>query len=97
MDVQVVKTGITDIEKIKDILKKEGYHSIYSWTDSPNTFYDWHTHNYEEVRWVYKGKVKIGYETGEVILEPGDMLIIKPKTKHWAETTEGVSYICGSK
>jgi len=95
--VIVRKTGITNVKEIKKILKIEGYSSIYSWTDYPGTKYDWHAHSYREVRWVYKGKVIIGYEGGEVILEPGDMLEIEAGTKHWAKTDEGVSYICGSK
>jgi quercetin dioxygenase-like cupin family protein len=97
MKVKVVSTGITDVNIIKEKLTEEGYSNIFSWSDSPNTFYDWHTHSYREVRWVYKGSITIGYESGEVKLKPGDRMDIEPNTKHWAKTEEGVSYICGSK
>ncbi len=96
-NIIVKKTGITNLKQIKDILQKEGFRNIYSWTDTAGTEYDWHTHSYSEIRWVYKGKVIIGFEDGEVELEPGDVLEIAPGTKHWAKTEEGVSYICASK
>ncbi len=95
--VKVIKTGITNVKEIQKILQDKNYRNIFVWSDSAGTFYDWHTHTYEEVRWVYKGKVKIGYEGGEIELKPGDMLLISPNTKHWAETDIGVSYVCASK
>ena len=95
--VKVIKTGITNVKEIQKMLKSKNYGSIFIWSDSPGTFYDWHTHPYEEIRWVYKGRVKIGFEGGEIELNPGDMLLISPETMHWAETTTGVSYVCASK
>ncbi len=97
MKTRVISTNITDPELIKNQLKKEGYKDIFSWSDSPNSFYDWHTHPYDEVRWVYSGEVIIGTEEGEFLLKPGDKMEIKPNTKHWAKSEKGVSYICGSK
>ncbi len=97
MNVEIKKTGISDIQKIKQILEQEGYSNIYTWCDSEGTFYDWHTHSYDEVRWVYEGSVVIGYEGGQVELFPGDRLEIKSGTKHWAKTKTGVCYVCASK
>jgi quercetin dioxygenase-like cupin family protein len=97
MEVNISKTGIKNIAKIKEILQREGYSDIYTWSDSPGTYYDWHKHNFDEVRWVYKGSVKIGYDDTVVELQPGDKMEIPAGTEHWAETNEGVSYICGSK
>lgn len=95
--MKVVHTGITDPDKIKKVLEEEGYFNIFSWCDSPGSFYDWHTHPYEEVRWVYEGEVVMGTEYGEVILKPGDRLDLPAGTKHWAKSKNGVCYICGSK
>jgi len=95
--ITVIKTGITNIKDIQKILEEKKYRNIFVWSDSPGTFYDWHTHPYEEVRWVYRGTVKIGYEGGEIELKAGDMLLISPDTKHWAETITGVSYVCASR
>jgi len=97
MSVKVVKTGLTDINQIKEILEKEGYVDIHTWCDSPGTFYNWHTHSYNEVRWVYEGSIVIGYEDGEIELKPGDRMEIVAGTKHWAKTDEGVCYICASR
>ena len=97
MEVKVEKTGITDIGKIEKILKDKGYNSIFTWKDGKGTFYNWHTHNYEEVRWVIDGSIIIGTEEGEFTLKAGDVMYIKPKTKHWAKTDTGVTYVCGSK
>ncbi len=94
---KVLQTGITDIQKIEEILKKEGYHSIFQWSDSPNTYYDWHTHPYQEVRWIISGSITIGTEDGEFNLKPGDVIFVSPGEKHWAKTDEGVTYICASK
>lgn len=95
--MKVVHTGITNPEEIKKILEKEGYFNIFSWCDGAGSFYDWHTHPYEEVRWVYEGEVIMGTEEGEVILKAGDRLDLPAGTRHWAKSKNGVCYICGSK
>ena len=97
MEVKIEKTKITDVKEIEKILKNKGYSSIFTWSDSKGTFYDWHTHTYEEVRWVIDGSITIGTENGEFILKAGDVMYIEPNTKHWAKTDTGVSYVCGSK
>jgi quercetin dioxygenase-like cupin family protein len=81
------------IKKLQDM----GYKNIYSWCDDPGTFYDWHTHRYDEVRFVYKGSIVIGTEDKVYHLKEGDILEVKAGTKHWARTEEGVCYLCGSK
>ncbi len=97
MEVKIEKTGITDAKEIEKILKEKGYHSIFTWSDGKGTFYDWHTHTYEEVRWITNGSITIGTKEGEFTLYPGDIMYIKPNTKHWAKTDTGVTYVCGSK
>ena len=95
--MKVVKTGIKDKEEIKKILEEEGYSNIFEWCDGAGSFYDWHIHPYQEVRWVYEGEVVMGTEEGEVVLKEGDRLDLPAGTRHWAKTTKGVCYICGSK
>ncbi|MFP3206877.1 MAG: cupin domain-containing protein, partial [Hydrogenobaculum sp.] len=65
------KTNIKDEETIKDILKQQGY-DVYTWQDSKGTYYPWHTHEDEEVRWVVSGEVEIGVEDKVFKLLPGD-------------------------
>ena len=96
MNLLVDKTELTDIDKIKEILVDSGYYDLYIWSDSPGTFYSWHTHPDDEIRWVISGSIVIGYEKGEVELTPGDRIDVKAGTKHWAESDMGVSYICAS-
>ena len=94
---KVEKTHITDPEQIEKILEARGYQSIFTWTDPAGTFYNWHTHPYEEVRWIVEGEITIGTEEGEIYLRPGDLLRIPSGTKHWARTEKGATYICASK
>ncbi|WP_461828560.1 cupin domain-containing protein [Aquifex sp.] len=94
--VKVERTGITDREKIYEILKKEGF-SVYEWSDPPGTYYPTHTHPDREVRWVIEGEVVIGAEGKEIVLREGDRIELEPETPHWAKTEKGVRYICGSK
>ena len=96
MGVKLKETGITEVEKIKKILEDEGY-SVYTWSDSPGTYYPTHTHPDREVRWVVDGEVVIGVEGKELRLKPGDVVELDPGTPHWAKTDKGVTYICGSK
>ncbi len=94
--VKLTKTGITDINKIREILEGEGF-STYIWSDPPGTYYSTHTHPDREVRWVTRGRITIGVEGEEIILEPGDRLDLEPGIPHWAKTEEGVEYVAGSK
>ncbi|MCW4573511.1 Cupin domain-containing protein [Venenivibrio stagnispumantis] len=91
------KTNITDEKEIRKILQKEGYKNIYIWEDFASTFYNWHIHNFDEVRWIIKGEIIIGTEDKEYHLKAGDMLIVPAKSRHWAKTEKGVKYICASK
>jgi len=94
----VEKTGISDRETVFRKLQEEGYKDIYVWRDPPNAFYDWHTHTYDEVRWILKGKILIGTEEGEYLLEAGDKMIVPAGTRHWAKVgDEGVEYVCASR
>jgi cupin superfamily acireductone dioxygenase involved in methionine salvage len=32
-----------------------GYSDLYVWQDSSGTYYDWHTHSEDEVRYILEG------------------------------------------
>ena len=94
----VVKhTNITNPLEIMKILSKEGFHSVFSWYDTPGTYYNWHKHEDYEVRWIYDGELIVGTKEGEIVLKPGDRLEVLPNTLHWAKTKNGVHYIAASK
>lgn len=97
MKIVVNKTGIIDVDQIRKKLEEEGYTNIYTWSDSPGTIYNMHSHYDSEVRWVFNGAITIGHDEGSTILSPGDKIEIEAGTRHWSKTGEGVSYICGSK
>jgi len=60
--------------------------------------HDWHTHPFDEVRWVLKGEITIGTEDEVITLKAGDRLNVPAGARHWAKVgDEGVVYICGSK
>ncbi len=86
-----------DPKEIIKRLEREGYTNLYTWCDPPGTFYDWHTHAEDEVRFVYRGSITIGTQEGVYHLKEGDFLEIRAGTRHWAKTEEGVCYVCGSK
>jgi len=95
--VKVTHTGIKDPEKIIKILETEGAKNIFKWFDPPNTFYDWHSHNNYEIRWIYDGELEVGTDDGIFLLKPGDKLEIAKGIKHWAKSKNGVYYIAASK
>jgi len=94
----VERTGVTDKGEVFKRLQEEGYTNLYVWSDSPGTYYDWHTHPFNEVRWVLEGEITIGTEREVVTLRAGDRLDVPAGTRHWAKVgEEGVTYVCGSK
>ena len=94
----VEKRGVTDREKVFEELQKMGYGNLYVWSDAPGTFYDWHTHPYDEVRWILEGEITIGTEEGTFTLKAGDVMRVPAGTRHWAQVGDsGVTYVCGTK
>jgi len=94
----VERTGITDREEVFKKLSEEGYENLYIWRDAPGVYYDWHTHPFDEVRWVLEGEITMGTEEGVITLKAGDRLNVPAGTRHWAKVgEEGVVYVCGSK
>ncbi len=85
------------LNEVREKLESMGYTNVYQWCDPPGTFYDWHTHSEDEIRWVYKGSIVIGTQEGVFYLKEGDMLEIPAGTRHWARTEEGVCYLCATK
>lgn len=98
MDDRVVfrSSDVTDERLVDEELRRRGF-DTYVWTDAPGTYYPEHTHPYREVRWVLEGEVEIGTATESYHLKPGDSIELAPGVEHWARTTKGVRYMCGSK
>lgn len=97
MNVELKKGNSESYAEIVEILTQEGHFNIFEWSDAPGAEYSWHTHPANEVRWILKGSILIGTETGEFILRAGDRLDVEADTRHWAKTEEGVTYVCASR
>ena len=85
------------ISEIIKQLEKEGYKDIFIWNDTKNTYYDWHKHPYEEVRFMIKGEMIINTKDKKFHLKPGDKLQVPAGEEHEAYILEDCEYICGSK
>ncbi|GAB6045212.1 hypothetical protein JCM11957_08100 [Caminibacter profundus] len=81
---------------IKD-LEKEGFKNIFIWKDSKGTYYNWHKHQYDEIRVMLKGKMIINTKNNKYHLKPGDILNVPAGEIHEAYIIEDAEYICGSK
>ena len=83
-------------EIIKEFEKK-GYKNIFVWSDSKGTYYDWHTHPYNEIRYMLKGKMIINTKDKSIELNPGDIAEVKAGEAHEAYVLEDCEYICATK
>ena len=71
-------------EAMRQRLETEGFQvSKYHYT--PGTYFPPHTHAVHKKDTVLRGRLKIGWEGGSVILEPGDMIEIPAGFSHSAE------------
>ena len=52
--------------------------------------FDWHHHEHEdELFLVVAGRMKMGLRTGDVIVEPGEFIIVPHGTEHCPEALDG--------
>ncbi len=83
--------------KIIKEFENKGYKNIFVWSDSKGTYYDWHTHPYNEIRYMLKGKMIINTKDKSIELNPGDIAEVKAGEAHEAYVLEDCEYICASK
>ena len=86
-----------DIQKTVKELEKENYKNIFIWSDTKGTYYDWHSHPYEELRIMLKGSMLINTKNKTYHLKAGDILKVPAGEIHNAKILEDCEYICGSK
>jgi quercetin dioxygenase-like cupin family protein len=94
---RVEHTGISDEERIYQILENEGYFNIFTWQDSAGTRYREHTHPHDEVRWIISGELHITENGVTLRLHPGDKMSSRADIPHSAYVPEDVRYVCGSR
>ncbi|HEY1776643.1 MAG TPA: cupin domain-containing protein [Solirubrobacteraceae bacterium] len=49
-----------------------------------------HSHSYEQIVYVLEGELLFVVGDEEVVMGPGDMLVVPPGIEHWAETLGAV-------
>ena len=65
-------------------LETEGFHvALYHYP--PGTYFPPHTHSVHKKDTVLRGRLKIGWDGGSAVLEPGDMIEIPAGFSHSAE------------
>ena len=65
-------------------LEAEGF-SVSRYHYPPGTYFPPHTHSVHKKDTVLRGRLKIGWEGGSAVLEPGDMIEIPAGFSHSAE------------
>ncbi|OFV99762.1 MAG: hypothetical protein A3H28_07525 [Acidobacteria bacterium RIFCSPLOWO2_02_FULL_61_28] len=65
-------------------LEAEGY-AVSKYHYNPGTYFPPHTHAVHKKDTVLRGRLKIGWDSSSVILEPGDMIEIPAGFSHSAE------------
>jgi len=86
-----------DIQKTIKNLEKDNYKNIFIWTDTKGTYYDWHSHPYDEIRIMIKGEMIINTKDNTYHLKRGDILKVAAGEEHNAKILEDCEYICASK
>ena len=71
-------------ETMRQRLIAEGY-AVAKYHYSPGTCFPSHTHAVSKKDTVLKGRLRIGWEGGAIVLEPGDMIEIPAGFQHSAE------------
>ena len=71
-------------QAMRQRLEAEGY-AVSKYHYTPGTYFPPHTHSVHKKDTVLRGRLKIGWDGGSVILEPGDMIEIPADFSHSAE------------
>lgn len=94
------KETLPSLEALRMALAQQGF-QVSEWTDPPGTVYPVHQQPTLQVRWVVRGKLRIGIpeQDEEITLQAGDRLELEPNVLYWAdvEGVEPVVYLIGIK
>ena len=78
------KWGLLGEEAMRQQLMAEGYR-VSKYHYPPGTYFPPHTHPVDKKDTVLRGQFKIGWNGGDVLLRPGDMIEIPAGFSHSAE------------
>lgn len=65
-------------------IQAEGASSPRPWSNGPGERYGWHEHPYRKVLFCVEGSIVFHTDEGDLALEAGDRLDLRPGTRHAA-------------
>lgn len=78
-------------------LEADGF-SALCWSDAPGAHYDEHAHDRDESIWLVSGEIRFGAAGRELVLAPGDRLMLPAGTLHTADAgPAGATYLIGQR
>jgi len=85
-------------DEIMAALEAEGLRP-YRMVDPPCTYYHTESKSTHEVRWVVHGRMKVGLDDREIVLDSGDRIDLPPQTPHWVRilSDDGAVYLIASR
>jgi mannose-6-phosphate isomerase-like protein (cupin superfamily) len=63
--------------------------SPHGWGNAPRDTYGWHEHSYEKVLYCVSGQITFHTNDGDIVLGPGDRMVLPPRTPHAATVGPG--------
>ena len=72
---------VPDKEQLKSMFEAEGLETVEE-VFQPDTSVDWHRHPFDEVRTVVEGEILFDIAGNQLLLRPGDKIVIPSNTKH---------------
>jgi len=82
---------------LRATLEREGF-DVFAWTDPPGAPYTEHAHDHDESLWCVAGEITFGAGDAELVLAPGDRLMLPSGTRHTARTgAAGATYLIGQR
>ena len=94
------KETTPSLQTLRLLLAQQGF-QVSEWKDLPGTVYPVRQPATLEVRWIVRGKLRVGIpdQDAEITLEPGDRLELEPNELYWAdvEDEQPVIYLIGIK
>jgi quercetin dioxygenase-like cupin family protein len=82
---------------LRRALEDEGF-TVMAWTDAAGATYAPHSHDHDESLWCVAGEITFGAGGTDLVLGPGDRLMLPSGTLHTARVgAAGATYLIGQR
>ena len=88
-----------DVGELQEQLERKGWRPLRM-EDPPSAYYPERQQQHEEVCWLVRGRLEVGFPDGEVFrLLSGDRVELPAGSRHWLRVLsgEGALYLLGSR